>query len=572
MSLVAAGCSGGELVVITEFPADADRMALLAESTSGTHLFSTAVRPITPGTAPRIEDVDVDLGGSVLYVLGWRSADLAGLVVDAEPVRRTRPNEPSLPPPHFAVRGTVGGEPLTPAAVREDELPELTSASVQSCPTRVPAGAKVDSNCTSSTCFPMLSQTGCALDVDMTGCGLGRARGRVDSGGAARIDDNGSLGACTEVPAPPGAALALECARPGRDACRLDAVAPSTAVEPFGTVDTVRLVTSPSTMTPSLHTVMSGHLGPMVALDDRVMVAGTPTRPTSVWCLTAPSTLYIVDAETLAVRSSTTPYTCLTAMVRDPVGDGVLAAFGGPRAVQIGRFDRDGRLVGSWPLDTGGMSVTRLAASPTAGLLFAALSRSDREGGVVLAIRVFTGEVAWRSRTSGERFIDVVSFDDEVVAIDEASGYAFAYGEDGASRLVVPLGIPCGIQGADPVRVWAFRDPNRWVITSIRDGAEILVLTNARETGCNNASTYMAPQAEPLAIAPWPGEDPERLMVGLWTRDGGAALARFDARATRFEPGLVPLGSGWVGELVSVRGRAFATLPLTGELARVTPR
>ncbi len=567
------GCSAPELVVVTELPADADRLALLAESPAGAHVFSTPVRPTTPGSPPRIEDVGVDLEGSVLFVLGWRSADLAGLPVEEAPLRRARPGEPSLPSPTFAVRGTVAGDPLTPVAVRADELPSLTSASLMSCPARVPPGALIDSNCSSTACFPALSQTGCALDLDMVSCRLGAARGRIDSAGAASLDDNGQLGACVEVPAPPGTALALECTRPGRDACRVDAIAPDAARAPFGAVDRVALVDVPtSTAPPSLHTVMAGHLGAMVALDDRVLVVGTP-RPVSVWCVDAPSTLYRVDAETLAVDSSTTTYRCLTAMVRDPIGDGVVIASGGPQAVQLARLDRDGRLRARWPLDTGGLAVTRLAAS--AELIFAALSRPDRDGGHVVAVRARTGEVVWRTRPGIDRLVDLVSFDDEIVAIDEAAGSAVAHGHDGGFRLQVPLGLPCGIQGADPVRVWPFRRPNRWVITSIRDGAEVLVLTEARDRGCTSAGTYMSPEAEPHALAPWPGDDPERLMIGLWTQAGDAALARYDARAHRFEPGLLPLGRGWVGELGSITTPSatyvFAALPLTGELVRIRP-
>jgi hypothetical protein len=98
------------------------------------------------------------------------------------------------------------------------------------------------------------------------------------------------------------------------------------------------------------------------------------------------------------------------------------------------------------------------------------------------------------------------------------------------------------------------------------------VLTDTRNTGCDSASAYIAPGAEPLAIATWPGPDPERLMVGLWTPEGEAVLARYDTREQRFEPGLVTLGEGFVGELGSVGSTAFATLPLSGELVRIRPR
>lgn len=569
LSLLTA-CTSGALLVLTELPEDVAHVAVVAQSSAGGLLFAT---PVLDAEAPlRIEDLDVPLEGEVLAVYGWTTRALEGLTFGATPVRLAPAGAATLPLPTLARAGRVTGGRVEPTPVPADEVPGLTTTALQDCPTRVPLGAAVDTSCSTIGCPAVLSQTGCTLDLDLVGCGLGTARGQVDAAGRASTEATSALGACTEVAAPDGVTLALRCARMGGDSCRVDAVDPRARARSFADVDHVLLVTPTATTTPSVRPVMAGALGALVALDDRVVVVGTPSRATNVWCTGTYGTLYSVDATTLAVRSSTTPYLCITALVRDPLGPGFLAAYGGPEAPRLGRFDPELRLRESLALDTDGQSVVRLAASASMGLVYVATSTKRGGAAGLFALSALTGGRVWTAPRAGQRYVDLVLFDDEVVALDEGSQQVYAFAEDGTFRLAAPIALACGLSSVEVARLWALREPNRWMITTQLEGAEMLVLTDTRNTGCDSASAYVAPGAEPLAIAAWPGPDPERLMVGLWTPEGEAVLARYDTREQRFEPGLVTLGEGFVGELGSVGSSAFATLPLSGELVRIRPR
>lgn len=569
LSLVAA-CTSGSLFVLTELPEDVAHVAVVAQSSAGELLYATAV---LDAEAPlRIEDLDVPLEGELLAVYGWSAGALDGLALGATTVRLAAAGAATLPTPTLARAGRVAGGRVEPTPIPPDEVPGLTTTALQGCPTRVPVGAAIDTSCSTFGCLAGLAQTGCVLDLDLVGCGLGTVRGRVDAAGRASTEPTAALGACTEVEAPDGVTLALRCGRMGGDSCRVDAIDPRARARSFADVDRVQLLTPTATTTPSVRPVMAGALGALVTLDDRVVVVGTPSRATNVWCTGTYGTLYSVDATTLAVRSSTTPYVCITALVRDPLGPGFFAAYGGPDAPRLGRFDPELRLRESVALDTAGQSVVRLAASASTGLVYVATS--TRRGGAagLFALSALTGGLAWTAPRAGQRYVDLVLFDDEVVALDEGSQQVYAFSADGTFRLAAPIALACGLSSVEVARLWALREPNRWMITTQLEGAEMLVLTDTRNTGCDSASAYVAPGAEPLAIAAWPGPDPERLMVGLWTPEGDAALARYDTREQRFEPGLVPLGQGFVGELGSVGSAAFATLPLSGELVRIRPR
>lgn len=563
-------CSPDPLVVLTELPEDVAHVALIARGADGELLYAT---PILDAQVPlRVDGVDVPLEGEVVTVMGWSSEALSGLTLGSTPVRIARADAAALPRPSLARAGRVARARVEPAPIADEEVPRLTTAGLEGCPERAPRGAAIDTSCSTFGCTAALSQTGCALDLDLEACGLGTARGRVDAAGRARTEPTAALGACTEVAAPDGLTLALRCARMGGDSCRVDVVEARAATRSFADVDRVALVTPTATTTPRVATVMAGALGAMVALEDRVVVVATPSRATNLWCTGTYGTLHAVDAETLAVRSSTTPYLCPTALVRDPSGPGFFAAYGGPDAPRLGRFDPDLRLRESLPLDTGGQSIVRLAASARTQLVYVATSTRRGGSAGLFALSALTGTRVWSAPRAGRRYIDLVLFDDELVALDDDSQQVYAFSADGTFRLAAPIALACGLTGVEVARLWALREPNRWMISAQLDGAEMLVLTDTRNTGCDSASAYASPGAEPYALAPWPGPDPERLMVGLWTTEGDAVLARYDTREQRFEPGLVPLGRGYVGELASVGARAFATLPLTGELVRLSPR
>lgn len=569
LTLVTA-CTPDPLLVRTELPDDVAHVAVVAQSSAGELLYATPV--LDAETPLRVEDLGVELEGEVVAVYGWSARALAGLTLGATPVRIATAEAATLPAPTLAVAGRVARGLVEPEPLGPDEIPRLTTTALQGCPQRVPVGASIDTSCATFGCAAALSQVGCGLELDLVACGLGTARGRVDAAGRASTEPTSAIGACTEGVASPGITLALRCARMGGDSCRVDAVEPRAALRPFADVDRVALVTPTATTTPRAASIMSGSLGAMVALEDRVVVVSTPSRPTNVWCTGTYGTLHSVDATTLAVHTSTTPYVCITSLVRDPLGPGFFAAYGGPDAPRLGRFDPDLRLRESLALDTDGQSVVRLAASPSTPMVYVATSTRRGGSAGLFALSALTGARLWSAPRAAKRYVDLVLFDDELVALDEGSQQVYAFAEDGTFRLAAPIALACGFSGVEVGRLWALREPNRWMITTLLDGAEMLVLTDTRNTGCDSASAYATPSAEPYALATWPGTDPERLMVGLWTTDGDAVLARYDTREQRFEPGLVPLGRGFVGELGSVGASAFATLPLTGELVRIRPR
>jgi len=569
---VLAACSGGELTVVVALPPDADRLAILAESSNGNLRFASPIREITAG-ATRVEIPEASTDGAVVFALAWRSSDLGALPIGVVPVRRASALDPVLPPPMFAARGpSVDGQALLQPILDPAEYPPVTIDNLDTCPRRVIEDVAVDTRCGAYPCEATLRQNGCALELDAETCLLGTLTGRIDAKGMATLDRSSGFGPCTEIGASdPDVVIGLECARGGSNACHIDLVSLTHVDEPFGEATLLNLTPTAPGAPPPIKPLLPGELTAIVATSDRILVAGIPGAPADPFCRNAPSTIWVIDpiAMTL-VRTATAPR-CLTLMAPDPGFGGFIGVYGGEGRQRLGRWTNDGQLVQSVVLTSTTQTVTRLVTSLDPPRVYLALGTGHDDEAQVIALSYARFEPLWASQPKGKTFTDLqVLGADKVVVVDAEKGDVLQF-EMGVLALIAPFNIACGIMSADPLRLLPLSEPERWVVTAFGDSAEILVLTQNARSACEAASSY-AVEGEPWAIVRAPDPDREDALVGMQSRSGDAVVARYDARGGRFLPKKVPLGArGPISEMVVLGDAVFGLLPTEGSIFRVTP-
>ncbi|MEL7369963.1 MAG: hypothetical protein AAFN74_13675 [Myxococcota bacterium] len=124
-------------------------------------------------------------------------------------------------------------------------------------------------------------------------------------------------------------------------------------------------------------------------------------------------------------------------------------------------------------------------------------------------------------------------------------------------------------------------NPERWVTVGASQQDRAIVI---HEPASQQTFVVRPPGRDfyPVRVSTWAGSQTELLITGFQivvsdtTATGytlKAVAARFDLERRRLEPGLFPLGRGFVDELrIDSEGRVWGALPWDGAIVRLTPR
>jgi len=211
---LALGCQSRSASLSLTVPPGVDWLLAVYRSGDGSAVAASAL-----GSADEVVKLEVDdLPAPRLSVLGFRRAQLEGLVSDAAACGTFRPaeaGEPILPEAAWVSsfqrsdgRFVALVEALGPVA--------LTAACLPRCPPRL-EGLIYDVSCAGGVCQALPEQHQCRLDVAFDGVCAG-ATASFDIGGRGGLSPTG---ACGPFPAAPDADLSVLCAAPSGASCTL---------------------------------------------------------------------------------------------------------------------------------------------------------------------------------------------------------------------------------------------------------------------------------------------------------------------------------------------------------------
>jgi len=227
-----------------------------------------------------------------------------------------------------------------------------------------------DLSCATDACAQPASYAGCRFDFQGGGCGISAFGGFLDR---RSFRPTSILSDCETAAAPAPATLSARCqliSSGGPTApCTVDVYHPGAPSSPTRSGDLHALVDSPSV-----------DFGGLVDLGDRLLVSVVGSFPSRFACpADAPARLVALDRQTLATLTATVAPTCLKELSRD--GDGFAALFLKPGHLEdwsFGRFDRQGRLLGSVDLRAGLFPPGPLIRLPDESFVFYGLERRNR--------------------------------------------------------------------------------------------------------------------------------------------------------------------------------------------------
>lgn len=547
----------------------------------------SALRPYR-ADEPLVYPVDT---GRTWRAVGYPAALLETFEVDAAIVR-TAPlewTEPDacrqLPAPLWEARATPGPSPLGRAAVRTD-----WSGTCAQAPSWLPGG--VDVRCPALPgCGATFSRDACTLTFDADTCGGRTLVAQVAREGPACLE---RMDGCVRVPD-----ASPEAARWSCGDCEIEAY-PATPPRPL-VARARRLITVTPTQAPIGEQVPGVQLraleqGGVVSLalrerevwlavrrDDRVSrrMCGEDESPYNDGLIVR------LDQESLAevgTRSDTVvPGRCITRLVADPLGPGVLATYYVDDVLHLGRYDAAGRPVDQRPLvrvTPTGEGVTRAVAQVvTSSQTTVVVEYFERTGEAVDDGMIYVVDTATLE-------LRRALFRDGPVR-----GVAWAPGRDAVVVVVANALQRLTVPGLEPLPTVALPVLALPVYPHVLDDGRVLVsdprlaqgLVEAdradRVRGVSRLSTYRSVITDLLVL---PGQR-EGLAMVLSTPDegrtsyGGLARVSLDAaRGVRVAPQLweVKLESGEALRSVlgqptlDARGRLWAVAPWTGHVLR----
>lgn len=573
--------------------------------------------------------IEVDFGKlppAATLVLGFRPADLGEPSPDTEqlqtsPVRSRQVGEASLPAPArwYSARP---GEPL----VEQDGAPAfLTADWARECGPDRPL-VYVDLDCDQFPCFvPAGTRSECSDRVPLTRCAQTSLQYSRDLNG--RITDLALEGgrfdeAICDSPSQENGYARLRCRNPTTNfQCNVDLL--SAIPELDWQTDLLQVVEGQPNYANFIRPPFAGHLaGPVQASTDAVWVVSHGTVFTNRACAEpgVNSTLLLVGPAPgggLELRSSIPTERCLRFLHPDP--DELGAFFGmfldGEDRWRWGRFDPQGQLIASVQVvREQEASLTPTAVGKVQDRFLIGLSDlrggdiREREDGpgtadVRALSRVVSVDLTAQTRLSGPVDIPLQDGPEFVnLIVEDASGAAFIGLEDDELKRLDPVSLE--VMGIDPrvVAVNRFRlreephqairlpgQPETFLFTSISgtryrndsDGRfEIRGVIHQVEDRQSVAGMffYLEP-AEPLTFAPWPKDDPRKVLVGMVSQDTewspGAEpnleglLGRYDADRPGFDPLVHRVGPGPITRIViGADGAVWGILGWTGYVFR----
>lgn len=413
---LALGCQSRSASLSLTVPPGIDWLLAVYRAGDGSAVAASAL-----GAADEVITLEVDdLPAPRLSVLGFRQAQLEGLLSDAAACGTFRPAEagdPILPEPAWVSsfqrsdgRFAALVEPLGPVA--------LTAACLPRCPPRL-EGLIYDVSCPGGVCQALPEQHQCRLDVALDGSCAG-AIASFDIGGRG---DLSPTGACATLPAAPDADLSVSCTAPSGAPCTLSVYSD----DPAPRLD---IVEHPTNENSDYVSVAVPELGYIVFLRARP----PPLGPEFV----------LVEADRLGVHDNVPAPPCADHL--QAARDGTTFYASSCSTVSLGRYDVGHYDGAAMPLGRAelGSGVSRVFGLALAGegLLIAA------ERGAERVVEVRDPDNLTLSRTvvipgQGGALAAIAGLSsDRAVVLDAALGQLVAFNPlDGSAEAPVPLGL-----------------------------------------------------------------------------------------------------------------------------------
>ncbi len=451
------------------------------------------------------------------------------------------------------------------------------------CATIVP-NMSVDSSCEGRRCVLAATQEGCRVELALSACLSEELVASIDDDGRLTFEPSRTLGTCVDGPARPLAEHSITCDTP-HGTCTYDLYAPAnrTTFE----VATVSLVSSPFNTPPEQEReplgrldAWTGYLVDSVIVDRGLWVSTRKGTFGTIECQSPePAELVRVDTESLALTIRRDAPPCLAQLARDPSNGGGLLGVTSGRAPTLHRFDAEGRSVEQLALPMlerirpGDELVPTALVSGSSTTTIAIVFTTTPLSGVTWLVTVSAaGSLRWL-RTAPPRAGQLRSasalVDDALFIADPDGGQVVRMplvGQTSTLTLAPPRGA-----SDDAGAVYWHAPTARLVVSTTSKRAALWTL----DPGTGTASRAFGYEAEvvPWAITALPGSVDQGL-VGLMVAPPSfqAAVGLYSLSEQRFLPGLVSLGSGVVSRLeADPRGRVWALLPWSGEVARIEP-
>lgn len=348
LSITVAACSGPRSIELqaSDLPENVAFLGVLSLAPDAITIASaTGLRAREAGGASYLY-LDLEEPPDVWEVVGFSDEQIEQLSSRIDPgamwtarLRQATPNEPIFPEPIYARRFDKDGNNFDQAQTRA-----LTADWIRPCPLLVePDGLPpTDASCGSAACLGVLSQEECRLSFRV-GCGFSAIEGNIGPRGQITFERSSELGNCARVAALEGEELSVVCDRSPAKPCELHVYEPAPA-EPQFAVEEVALEQVPPPRPDALFRPPFGYIQGFAALEDRLIAATSGDR-VAFWFFcdrNLPSRFHIIDPEAMTATSTRAP-PCVSGLIKDPLGPGFLAIYGGTER-RIGRFDLQGNL------------------------------------------------------------------------------------------------------------------------------------------------------------------------------------------------------------------------------------
>jgi hypothetical protein len=432
-----------------------------------------------------------------------------------------------------------------------------------------------DLSCQQPPCTVTVHQDRCDLQVRIATCTTFSIDGRIDDEGTPIWTPSMTAGTCVDTTPPAGAKLSLACSRGPLD-CGIDLFTGVDRSDEFTVtplvidpLNTFRAPRGEGERFMALFTPVTGWLAGAVMLEKNIVVARQHRFDNPLACTrTASSTFELVDMTSFSVMGSVPSPSCTTDLVKDPLGEGFIAAYGGPTPA-IATFDKDAKMLKS----------RSIAASPehiaidldAAGDRLYVLLTTNTSTSYV---EVYTlPELGFAGRTYG------YANNARAVLSVMPGGIAISDLQQKGIRLVDALLGDIGVLSMSSPRVssddpgYLARADDTFLLASATGPfAAIWVFDPASPDPVIGEGVPYERPVVPWAIARYQAST---VLAGVTAReeDHEAYVAVFDLGGAHFLPGMVPIGRGAVRELLrDPRGVYYALLPWEGTLVRIEPR
>lgn len=438
----------------------------------------------------------------------------------------------------------------------------------------------IDVTCRNSRCGAIAVQEACSLQVRLGDCEEPASFDlRVAEDGAVLGGTSELFGTCQPLEPRPDGLFSLACER-GTSTCRADIYAAGQTID--AELTTLRLVDGLYQMPASSNSqaidrddAFEGYLAGAALIGDQLAISTFRGEYSGLECARDPSELVFIDRATATVVHTATTPSCLTHLARDPSREELIGLFGG-QAPQLGRFDRQGKLLASRALEL---------PPETPELITIGLHLLDRRAYVVIS----SDDEPWYTfliRADLDT-LETIGASERMEAFTRTSRL---YGE----RMIVGDVARAKVQSFDlegrilpfiPVLDDTFVSDDVGFLAIHPDTENLMVATTGRRSAVwrllptatpaiIGRSQFYEAEAVPWAMSVWP---PDRavMAVGLTeqTEPYRAVLSLYEVAETRFRAGTLVLGRGLVSKLFTdPEDRVWAMLPWSGELVRITPR